>query len=165
MNKMEEVVLLLGSNIEPRLSFLNRAILFLEKELGTAINISEIYESEPWGFAADTSFYNRAVIFETEKKPDDVLNICLKTEKVLGRKRNNRKGYASRIMDVDVIYYGNRIINTEKLIIPHPRLHLRRFALLPLAEMAPELIHPILNKNQKELLTNCNDNSIVKLVN
>ncbi len=165
MEKTEQVVLLLGSNIEPRLTFINRAVLMLEKELGSAKSLSSIYESEPWGFEAQTPFFNRAVVFETCKPAHEILDICLKTELSLGRERNNTKGYSSRTMDVDILYYGSKIINTKTLTIPHPRLHLRKFALLPAAEIVPRLIHPLLRKNQKELLAECNDSSMVKLVN
>ncbi len=165
MSKMVKTVLLLGSNIEPRLTFLNRALSLLEEEMGKAVAISEVYESEPWGFEADTSFYNQAVMFETDKPAGEILNICMKTEAALGRKRGNTEVYTSRTIDVDILYFGNRVIKTKNLVIPHPRLHLRRFTLMPLTEIAAEMIHPLLNKTQKELLTMCPDHSEVKLVN
>jgi len=165
MDETEKVVLLLGSNIEPREKFLKDAVSLLEEEMGRATIVSEVYESEPWGFEAQTSFYNMAVVFETRKEPEEVLDLCLKTEKTLGRERSGNKGYVSRTMDVDIIYFGNRVINSKRLTVPHPRLHLRRFTLLPLAETVPELIHPLLNKNQKKLLHECPDKSGVKLVN
>ncbi len=165
MSKMVKTVLLLGSNIEPRLTFLNRALLLLEKETGKAVAISGVYESEPWGFEAKTSFYNQAVVFETDKPAGEILNICMKIETALGRERGNTEGYASRTIDVDILYFGNRVISTKKLIVPHPRLHLRRFALMPLTEIAAGMIHPLLNKTSKELLAECPDHSEVKLVN
>ena len=165
MSKMVKTVLLLGSNIEPRLTFLNQALSLLEEETGKAVAISEVYESEPWGFEAKTPFYNQSVMFETDKPAGEILNICMKTETVLGRKRGNTEGYVSRTIDVDILYFGNKVINTKNLVIPHPRLHLRRFALMPLTEIASGMIHPLLNKTQKELLSECPDRSEVKLVN
>jgi len=165
MDETEKVVLLLGSNIEPRAKYLEDAISLLEGYLGKAAVVSQVYESEPWGFEAETSFYNRAVVFDIREKPEEVLNICLQTEETLGRVRSAKVGYTSRTMDVDILYFGNRVINSERLIVPHPRLSSRRFALLPLVEVIPELVHPVLNKNQKELLFECPDPSDVKLVN
>ena len=165
MDETEKVVLLLGSNIEPREKYLEDALSLLEKKLGKASVVSKIYESEPWGFEAETLFYNRAVVFNMGKSPETVLNICLQTEELLGRVRDTAGGYTSRTMDIDILYFGNRIINSERLTVPHPRLSSRRFALLPVAEVIPELIHPILNKNQEELLLECPDQSVVKLVN
>ena len=165
MDETERVVLLLGSNIEPREKYLEDAISLLEGYLGKSTAVSEVYESEPWGFEAKISFYNRAVVFDTDKTPEELLHLCLQTEKTLGRVRNNIEGYTSRTMDVDMLYFGNKIINSEQLTVPHPRLPLRRFALQPMVEVMPELIHPILNKNQEELLLECPDQSEVKLVN
>ncbi len=165
MDETEKVVLLLGSNIEPRKQYLEEALSLLEKKLGKASVVSNIYESEPWGFEATTSFYNRVVVFKTGKLPETVLNICLQTEELLGRERSEAEGYTSRTIDVDILYFGNRIINSERLMVPHPRLASRRFALLPVAEVMPELLHPILNKNQGELLLECPDQSEVSIVN
>ncbi len=165
MDETEKVVLLLGSNIKPREKYLEDAVSLLEGYLGKSTAVSKVYESEPWGFESKTSFYNMAVVFDTRKTPEEVLHLCLQTEKTLGRVRSSVEGYTSRTMDVDILYFGNRVINSKRLTVPHPRLHLRRFTLLPLVETVPELIHPLLNKNQKKLLHECPDKSGVKLVN
>ena len=157
------MVLLLGSNIEPRKKFLDKALFLLQQELGRMTASSAIYESEPWGFDAKVSFLNRVVLFETGKSPEEVLDACLNVEMNLGRERKESEGYASRTVDVDILYYGERIVNSDRLVIPHPRLHLRRFTLLPMVEVLPELVHPALMKTQKELLEICPDDSEVKL--
>jgi 2-amino-4-hydroxy-6-hydroxymethyldihydropteridine diphosphokinase len=163
MDGVEKVVLLLGSNIEPRKKFLDKALFLLQQELGKKMDCSAIYESEPWGFDAKVSFLNRVVVFETRKNPEEVLEVCLDVEMNLGRERKEYEGYASRTVDVDVLYFGNRVISSDRLVIPHPRLHLRRFTLLPMVEVQPELVHPVLMKTQKELLEICPDDSEVKL--
>jgi 2-amino-4-hydroxy-6-hydroxymethyldihydropteridine diphosphokinase len=164
MDGVEKVVLLLGSNIEPRKKFLDKALFLLQQELGAFSVSSEIYESEPWGFDAKVSFFNRVVVFETGKKPEEVLDVCLDVELNLGRERKESEGYLSRTVDVDVLYFGEQVVNTERLVIPHPRLHLRRFTLLPMVEVQSELVHPVLMKTQKELLEICPDDSEVKLL-
>ena len=161
MDGVEKVVLLLGSNIEPREKFLEKALLLLQQEFGGTIAASSIYESDPWGFDAEVSFLNQVLIFETMKTPETVLDVCLDIEMNLGRERTEGMGYASRTVDVDILYFGDKIINSEKLIIPHPRLHIRRFTLLPMVELFPDMVHPVLKKSQKELLNECSDNSKV----
>ncbi len=164
MDATEKVVLLLGSNIEPRKKFLEKAAFLLEQELGSALAGSSVYESEPWGFKASVNFLNRVLIFETDKSPELVLDICLDVEMNLGRERNNEAGYSSRTVDVDILYVGNRIINTSRLTVPHPRLQQRRFALLPLMELLPEMVHPVLEKSHKKLLIDCSDLSEVTII-
>jgi len=163
MNGVVNVVLLLGSNIEPRKEYLDRAIEILKEDIGTMTNVSKIYQSEPWGFEAKVRFLNMAIVFNTDKSAKEVLTICLKTEQRLGRERKIESGYASRKVDVDVLYYGDEIVNQPELIIPHPRLHLRRFALIPLTDVVPDMVHPILKKNQTELLDECKDKLGVEL--
>ena len=163
MNGVVKVVLLLGSNIEPRKEYLDRAIGILQEDIGTMTNVSRIYQSEPWGFEAKVRFLNMALVFNTDKSAKEVLTICLKTEQRLGRERKIESGYASRKVDVDVLYYGNEIVNQPELVIPHPRLHLRRFALIPLTDVVPDMVHPILKKNQNELLDECKDKLGVEL--
>ncbi len=163
MDKMEKVVLLLGSNIEPRKKFLDKAAFLLGQELGNISAGSSIYESKPWGFEASVNFLNRILVFETTKLPEVVLDICLDVEMNLGRERKDKKGYASRTIDVDILYFGNKIVKTNRLEIPHPRLQLRRFTLLPLAELLPGMVHPVLKKSQQVLLDECGDISEVTI--
>jgi len=163
MNGVVSVVLLLGSNIEPRKKYLDSAIEILQEDIGAITLRSKIYESEPWGFEAKVRFLNIAIVINTDKSAKEVLKICLKTEQRLGRERKVEPGYSSRKVDVDVLYYGDEIVNLPELVIPHPRLHLRRFALIPLTDVVPDMVHPIFKKNQNELLEECQDKSGVKL--
>ena len=123
---------------------------------------SSAYTSEPWGFEADEWFLNVLLVVETELEPDDLMDTLLEIEKDLGRVRHPEKeGYSSRTVDLDILYYGNRIIRTEKVTAPHPKLHLRRFALLPMCELVPDFLHPEFNLSQKQLLDSCSDPSKV----
>jgi 2-amino-4-hydroxy-6-hydroxymethyldihydropteridine diphosphokinase len=132
---------------------------------GVLLSSSKIYETEPWGFIADNNFLNQVVLIETELEPHVLLKELLSIEAALGRQRNeNIKGYSSRPMDLDVLYYGDLIINDEDLILPHPRLHLRRFTLLPLCDVAPDFEHPVFKKTNKNLLEECEDVSEVTLL-
>lgn len=155
---------LLGSNMGDRIAILNNAIDIIECRCGRIVKKSSLYESEPWGFDAEQNFLNQAICVETELSAHDLLKELLNIEKELGRKRyENKKGYESRPIDLDVIYYGDMINDDEDLILPHPRLHLRKFVLMPLCEIAADFIHPVFNKTNLELMEVCNDTSEVVL--
>ena len=114
---------------------------------------SSAYTTEPWGFEADEWFLNELLVLETELEPDALMDALLSIEKELGRVRHpEQKGYTSRTVDLDILYYGDRIVNTEKVTVPHPRLHLRKFALEPLCEVIPDFLHPVFNLSQTQLL-------------
>lgn len=154
--------ILLGSNLGERELLLREAIAMIEESCGDVVACSKIYETEPWGFVAENNFLNQVVMIKTELNPHDLLKELLSIESVLGRQRDeNKKGYASRPMDLDVLYYGDMIINDDDLIVPHPRLHLRRFTLLPLCDISPDFKHPIFNKTNELLLEECEDTSEV----
>lgn len=156
---MHKITILLGSNQGNRKELIMKAIQLLEIKLGKCQKASSIYESETWGFEADTAFLNQVLMFDSPLKPEEILQIGLDAEKELGRTRNEG-GYASRTMDIDLLFYDNQIIEEENLQIPHPRLHLRRFTLEPLVEIMPSFIHPRLKKDMRELLEVCTDNVI-----
>lgn len=156
---MHKITILLGSNQGNRKELIMKAIQLLEIKLGKCHKVSSIYESEAWGFEADTAFLNQVLMFDSPLKPEEILQIGLDAEKELGRTRNEG-GYASRTMDIDLLFYDNQIIEEENLQIPHPRLHLRRFTLEPLVEIMPDFIHPKLKKDMRELLKVCTDNVI-----
>lgn len=156
---MHKITILLGSNQGNRKELIMKAIQLLEIKLGKCQKVSSIYESETWGFEADTAFLNQVLMFDSPLKPEEILQIGLDAEKELGRTRNEG-GYASRTMDIDLLFYDNQIIEEENLQIPHPRLHLRRFTLEPLVEIMPSFIHPRLKKDMRELLEVCTDNVI-----
>jgi len=138
--------LLLGSNLGDRLDLLARAQAFVVRHCGRLIKASKIYETEPWGFKADTLFLNQALLIETDLTPQELLTHCLHIEALLGRERpaDRSETYCSRYIDIDILFYENLVCQTPELILPHPRLPLRTFALEPLVEVAPEWIHPTL---------------------
>lgn len=151
MQKETDVYLLTGSNIEPRMSFLQKAAEMIAEQIGIIKKQSAVYESEPWGFDADLTFLNQVVMVKSVLSAEEVLKNILDIEQKLDRTRVE-SGYASRTIDVDILYYGAEIINNEKLTIPHPRLQERNFTLKPLVEIAADYNHPVLQKTNKELL-------------
>jgi 2-amino-4-hydroxy-6-hydroxymethyldihydropteridine diphosphokinase len=142
------VYLSLGSNLGDREAHLKTAIAQLGV-LGTITDISSFYETEPVEFTAQPWFLNCAVKLETEKQPRQFLNEVLKIEKQMGRERLREKG--PRIIDIDILLFGNSIIDERGLTIPHPAMPARRFVLEPLAEIAPEFCHPVLKRTVAEL--------------
>ena len=160
---METCYVLFGSNMGDKNQIFAQACLYINNRCGHIVKVSSAYESEPWGFEADEWFLNRVVVLETELPPEHLLLELLDIERELGRVRHpEHSGYCSRTADLDILYYGDLIIDTAMLTVPHPRLHLRRFALAPLCEVAPNLEHPILHMTQMELLQQCPDDSIVR---
>lgn len=157
---LKNIFLLTGSNIEPRLSFLEEAESEIGRKVGSVLKKSEIYESAPWGFEAKTSFLNRVLLINSELVVTEILKAILEIEKEMGRVRRS-DSYASRNIDIDILYFGEAILEQEFLQIPHPRLHLRRFTLIPLTEIAPTFIHPKFSLSNQELLDCCEDHSIV----
>ncbi len=156
---MNKSFILLGSNIGMREQLLMDAISKIVDTCGTLIRKSSLYESEPWGFKSEYNFLNQVILIETNLEPYELLEQLLKIEIELGRDRTHKYDtYVSRPIDIDILYYNNIIIDNVDLTIPHPRLHLRAFTLMPLNEIAPDYLHPIFKKNSKELLCECKDN-------
>ncbi len=160
---MSRAILLLGGNKGNRANLLAEAFNLIEKKIGRIIKSSSVYETEPWGFSSDLPFLNKVVIVESGLSPNEILNEIQKIETTLGRERNSQ-GYESRTMDVDILFYDDLTVNESDLIIPHPRLHQRRFTLLPLAEIAGEYVHPVLNERLDVLAKECSDTSRVELI-
>jgi 2-amino-4-hydroxy-6-hydroxymethyldihydropteridine diphosphokinase len=156
MKEAKTIYLSLGSNLGNRLFNLQRAVLLLQKELGPILEISGVYKSPSWGFEGE-DFLNACLSLETDKTPSEVLEILLKVEKEMGRQRSEGAGYQSRNIDIDLLYYNSEIIQTDELTVPHPQMHLRRFVLKPLADIAPQFYHPVLGKDSRNLLQECKD--------
>lgn len=162
---MSKVYLLLGSNMGDRCEILARACELIEERCGTIVSRSPLYESEPWGFDASIWFVNQAVELMTDANPYLLMLMLLNIERELGRRRNCiKRGYASRPIDIDMLYYDRLVTDTPDLVLPHPRLHERRFVLIPLCDIAPNWVHPVLKLTQRELLEKCEDKAEVRLL-
>lgn len=162
---MERCFILFGSNMGDKNKIYAQACLLINNRCGRIVAQSSAYESEPWGFEAKEWFLNRLIVVETELEPEAMLHQLLDIEAELGRVRHPEAGgYTSRTADLDILYFGSRIVLTDSLTIPHPRLHQRRFALLPLCEVVPEFVHPAFNMTQTELLKRCFDFSEVRKI-
>ena len=159
----ESVFVLLGSNLGDRELLVNQACKMMGERCGEIVAKSRLYESEPWGFRAEHWFLNQVVKIETSLSPDALMLDLLAIEKELGRDRTTpHEGYVSRPIDLDILYFGDKIIETQLVTAPHPRLHQRRFTLLPLCDVAPAFVHPTLKKTNLQLLDECQDTGIVK---
>ena len=151
----------LGTNQGNGRKNLEIAIEKIGSSVGEVISFSQIYEAEPWGFISDDHFLNMVIQIKTGLKPVDLLKQLLKIEMVMGRVRGAEK-YSSRIIDIDILLYENEIIDKPYLKVPHPMMNERKFVLIPLCEIAPEMIHPVLNKTFAALLKVCEDENFVK---
>ena len=161
----ESVFILLGSNLGERQLLVNQACGMIEERCGKIMAKSRLYESEPWGFKSEHWFLNMVVEISTSLSPDELMDTLLAIEKELGRDRSTpHEGYVSRPMDLDILYWNDGLIaDNQHVIVPHPRLHQRRFTLLPLCDIAPDYVHPILKKTNRQLLEECSDSGVVKL--
>ena len=157
---MVTVFLLLGTNLGNRELFLREAITHIEQLVAPVTKTSAIYETQSWGKTDQPDYLNQVITLQTNLTARDVLNKILDIELLMGRKREEKWG--SRIIDIDILFYGDAVINEPGLIVPHPELHNRRFTLEPLAEMASEFLHPALNKNILTLKNELKDSLIVK---
>ena len=156
---MNNVYLLICGNMGERMANLAGAIDKLYIECGRITASSSIYETEAWGFKEQPAFLNQALVLETALGAEKLLEEILKIEIALGRKREIPLG--PRIIDIDIIYFNDEIINSSNLTIPHPSMAERKFVLTPLAEIAPAYMHPILLKTNEVLLKECGDSSVV----
>jgi 2-amino-4-hydroxy-6-hydroxymethyldihydropteridine diphosphokinase len=157
---MNNAYLLLGGNEGNIRENFAHAQERIQQKCGKIISASMLYQSEPWGFTSDQLFINQALFIDTFLDPDNLLKELLKIEQLAGRIRKG-KGYSSRSMDIDILFYDDLILEKEHLIIPHPRLHLRNFALIPLNELASGFIHPVFNQSISQLKDICPDQSTV----
>lgn len=154
---MQTIFLGLGTNLGDRTANLQTAIAGLAKKLRITA-VSPIYQTPPWGVINQPDFLNLCLAAETGLPPADLLKFVKKLEVDLGRVPAERWG--PRLIDIDLLFYANQIIETEKLIIPHPRLVERAFVLRPLADIAPEFVHPVLGSTIAELAANVDDEGI-----
>jgi 2-amino-4-hydroxy-6-hydroxymethyldihydropteridine diphosphokinase len=158
---MKIVFLGIGTNLGSRERNLSEALAMISENIGKIVKSSSVYESEPWGFQSDDKFLNMVVKVETTLSASGLLGRILMDEVLLGRIRAGKQ-YSSRKIDVDILFYDDLILDEESLRIPHPRLHERKFVLIPLCEIAPEFVHPVLKKSVTELLEMCEDRGEVR---
>jgi 2-amino-4-hydroxy-6-hydroxymethyldihydropteridine diphosphokinase len=154
---MKKAFISLGSNVGDRKKNLGKAIRYINVSVGHIIDLSGIYETEPWGFESDEKFLNMVVEVISDLSPFEMMRNFLEIEKKLGRERFKSERYTSRTIDIDLLFYQDLIITEPELTVPHPHLHLRRFVLEPLCQIDPDYIHPVFGKTVTELLANCPD--------
>lgn len=162
MNK-KQVTLHTGSNLGDRHLNLEIALQRISSRIGPILNTSRIYQTQAWGITEQPDFLNQAMTVETYLSPRQVLWEVLQIERSMGRRRTSKK-WLARLIDIDVIFYEQEIINTLELTVPHPFLHQRNFVLAPLLEISPLKIHPVLNKSIKELYEDSEDSLLVGVV-
>ena len=145
-----KIVLGFGSNLGDREKYINTSYKLLEERLGMMIKKSSFIKTSAWGFESKEIFLNSVAVFQTNMTPIESLKICNEIEKELGRVREGNT-YQNRTIDIDILFYDDMILNTPKLIIPHPLIQERDFVLTPLKEIIPNLIHPVLKKKIKDI--------------
>jgi 2-amino-4-hydroxy-6-hydroxymethyldihydropteridine diphosphokinase len=158
VHKLQTVLtayLLIGGNLGDRAQNLQRAAELVESGCGDIIAVSAVYETAAWGFSEQPAFLNQVLVLHTLIPPLELMEKLLSIELEMGRVRGEKLG--PRIIDIDILLIDGMVMETDTLTIPHPSLHLRRFALEPLAEVAAHVNHPVFQKTIAELLTDCPD--------
>ena len=155
------VYLALGTNLGDRLANLKQAISALTPQLDVKAK-SQVYETPPWGFEDQPKFLNQVIKAKTYLDPEPLLKHLKRLEVALGRKESFVNG--PRLIDIDILFYDDLVMNKPSLVIPHPRLHERGFVLLPLLDIAPDLVHPVYKKTVRELAESCNAEGIETFV-
>ncbi len=155
MNKQHKTHLLIGGNLGDRHANLAAARQLIGQHVGTLVKISSLYETQPWGVADQPDFLNQALEVSTDLKPVELLQALLKIEGDIGRKREEK--WTARTIDIDILFYDAKTLNTSELELPHPHLHERNFALVPMLEIAPNKLHPVFKKTIEELYETCKD--------
>ena len=159
----------LGANIGFRQFYISEAVKLLKKDIGKILSESSVYKTASWGY--DDAFYlNKVVVCRTNFKPLEILNRTKNIENKLGRESKTTKDnkgnykYSARTIDIDILFYASEILSSDELTVPHRQLHKRNFVLSPLNEIAPDFIHPVLNKKISYLYKNCFDKLDVKKI-
>ncbi len=152
MEQGVQVLLLVGGNRGDVVTTCGKAIGLLAERVGTVMAISRDHWTEPWGFQDDTLFLNKAVLMRVHSTPGELLDTVLGIEHELGRHRAVGIGYAPRTIDIDILLFDGTISEDARLTVPHPRMHLRHFALAPAADVAPSMMHPTIGRTVLQLL-------------
>jgi len=159
---MMNVFLLLGSNLGDRQAYLQQAIARIGTEIAPVVKKSSVYETQSWGKTDEPDYLNQVVELRTDIPAKEILHKILNIELAMGRKRGVKWG--SRTIDIDILFYGSEIINDHELTVPHPELHNRMFTLAPLAEIAPDVVHPALHKSIFQLKSELKSELHVKML-
>ena len=152
---MKGIYLLLGSNLGDNRTMLQKAARLIDLKIGKIINSSSIYRTKAWGISDQPDFLNQVMEVESLLSAPEILTAANKIEEQLGRVRYIK--WHTRLIDIDILYYGSQIINTETLVVPHPENENRNFVLVPMVELAPDLLHPVNHLTQQQLLDQCRD--------
>jgi 2-amino-4-hydroxy-6-hydroxymethyldihydropteridine diphosphokinase len=160
---MNEAFFLLGSNLGDRLNYLSTATDYIEQKIGKIFRKSSVYETEPFGNMNQPYYLNQVVSILSDCSPNDLLDIVMNIEKSMGRIRKQK--WEERNIDIDILFYGVKIINEPNLKIPHPEIEFRSFTLVPLKEIIPFFVHPLICKKLYELLFNIDDKLQIRLYN
>lgn len=152
---MNQVYLITGGNTGNRKKNINKAAVEIENKIGTILQKSSIYETESWGISGQPAFYNQVLKVGTALSAKEIMKIILQIEQQMGRVRTFKN--ASRTIDIDILFFNDEIINTPDVVVPHKEIANRRFVLMPLNELSPEMKHPILKQTIKKLLDKCAD--------
>ncbi len=161
-----DVFLLLGSDRGDRQAMLAAALSLLEERAGPVLVVSSVYETAPWGMDDEVPFLNQVAGLHTRLSPPELLEVIQNIERELGRQREKERGagYHPRTLDIDILLWGDRVIRDGRLEVPHPRLGRRRFALVPLAEVAAERVHPVTGITVAAMLERCDDDGWVRKI-
>jgi len=162
MNMTHAIYLSLGSNLGNRAANLKEAISSLPPQI-TVKKRSNVYETPPWGYTEQDNFLNQVIMATTYLEPEPLLKHIKRLEVALGRKTTFR--YGPRLIDIDILFYDDLVLDTPSLVIPHPHLHERGFVLLPMMDIAPDLMHPVQKKSIRELTARNSTSGIAKYAN
>lgn len=160
---MNKAVLLSGSNMGDLSRNMESALIMISQNAGVIKNTSFIYETEAWGKIDQPAYYNQVIELNTTLDANTLMQKLLQIEKMMGRERTEK--WAPRLIDLDILYFNNEVINEPDLKIPHPHLHERRFTLVPLSEILPDMLHPVLKRSNKDLLESLTDTLKVRVLN
>ena len=160
---MNAAYILIGGNLGDRINNLAEARMNIEKDLGEIIKTSSIYETASWGITDQPDFLNQVLLVETTFSAEETMQLILSIENKMGRVRTEKN--ASRIIDIDILFFNDEIINQKDLTIPHPEIQNRKFALIPMNEIAPHFLHPVFKQSIQNLLSTSKDKLEVRPLN
>ena len=155
MKKLHQAIIMLGGNVGDTVCVFESAVRTFELNHNQLVSASSIYRTKPWGYFNQREFLNQLLILNTPMDLNGFHGCCVKIELLHGKNKEFDNG--PRSLDIDILFYDSVVVENEKLTIPHPRMHIRRFNLVPICELLPDFIHPVLNKKMLDLLAECED--------